>query len=318
LPPGKLFSEEFYRTATPAEVKAEIGGRSLAGEYFIEKKVSERRGIYRELYPFLSDADVERSRIYPLAVAARTTPYPEVLVLLVEAGAAQGNLWASQEELSVWLGRHPDARALRMLLPYLPQDPCEVLVDILAGLAERGGKTSMWPDIYQEVFPDANLNCREKRFKRTPLEMFIRNNDEGGIQTLLRRGADLEFPVSGARGETPLAYAVNRDAVHRYSSVIALLLKHGAKVTSLDKTTLDKLKNRLVEILKGGLSDLRRAEKREALRRVEQAVDELVSPPLTGEKRQALVEIFETASARTGGERELVEKLLERSRGKRE
>ena len=90
--PGDLYQPEFYMTATPEEVKAAIGWGSLKNESHTERSYSKPSGGFMsELATvwgiFLPISDVHSKEIFPLPVAAQYTPYPEVITLMLEAGA---------------------------------------------------------------------------------------------------------------------------------------------------------------------------------------------------------------------------------------
>lgn len=94
LPPGKLYQPDFYKSATPEEVKKVIGGRSLHNELVREKLFTRApRGFLSEQIANLIDIFWPGSRVSegpplsPLQVAAQYTPYPEVITILLDAGA---------------------------------------------------------------------------------------------------------------------------------------------------------------------------------------------------------------------------------------
>ena len=94
LPPGKLYSDEFYRTATPDDVRKVIGGDSLAGESHTDRSMGEHssfpfsQGFTRTIGVFVPNTYLAETRMTPLGVALWNTKNPEVVKVLLDAGAS--------------------------------------------------------------------------------------------------------------------------------------------------------------------------------------------------------------------------------------
>ena len=143
LPAGDLYSPEFYQTATPEEVKRAIGSRSLENESFTERYYSSNtqgRGFLADLdgkvktvqSVFIPMSSVDRNApMYPLQVAVAHTPYPEVITILIDAGADPNKLHVAQYVSLPW--SNPEIS--RILLARSSREArCESLI----WLAERG------------------------------------------------------------------------------------------------------------------------------------------------------------------------------------
>lgn len=254
LPPGKLLSSEFYQTATPAAVEKKIGGKSLADEIYVYKSVDRARpvtfvgGLVEGFtFPFVSYNYVKRSAVDPLMVASFSTPYPEVMLLLLEAGAGQHmereNPGHIQNWLKVFLRRHSDEKSFSLLLPYLSEDSCERFIHFFGEIG--GTKLSAFDD-YLAFFPDTDLNCRGKN-GMTPLESTMAAYSEEQFEWLLSKGANPECPLSN--GKTPLARAATRQ-----EHMTGLLLEYGAKIDSLTKEERQDLRKALNGQLRSSVS----------------------------------------------------------------
>lgn len=145
LPPGDMYSPEFYRTATVEEVKKAIGSRSLADESYSERSYSantEGRGFLAALdgkiksvqsvFIPMSSVD-ENAPTYPLQIAVGNTPYPEVVTALIDAGADPDKLHVAQY---VCLSRANPEISRILLARCSPAVRCEALI-ALAGAGNR-------------------------------------------------------------------------------------------------------------------------------------------------------------------------------------
>ena len=83
--PGPLYTAEFYRTATPEAVRAEIGGRRLEPAVVIREVKTSYPRYYGK---GSSSGGTYYSKDYaiPLDLAIANTPYPEVITLLCQSG----------------------------------------------------------------------------------------------------------------------------------------------------------------------------------------------------------------------------------------
>lgn len=97
--PGVLYQPQFYARATPDEVRAAIAGHSLANERYVKKSVSMpdasiMGGFVKPLRVFWPDSEVvEHTALFPLQVAAQNTPYPEVITIMLDAGASPDQIY---------------------------------------------------------------------------------------------------------------------------------------------------------------------------------------------------------------------------------
>ena len=300
LPPGELCSPNFYQTATPEEVKKKIGGRSLADAHYTYKEVDRERpisfvgGIAEGLtFPFVSYNYVRRSTVTPLMVAAFSTPHPEVMMLLLDAGAGQ---YVERDEpgyiraaVRIFLRRHSDKKSFSLLLPFWEQDPCKRFISFFGGV---GGTTIAAFDDYLAFFPNTDLNCRSYG-EKTPLEAAMSTYEKEQVRWLLSKGAAPGYTFS--TGKTALARAASRQ-----ENMVGCLLEYGAQVAPLTQEERDALLKALVRELRGAVSRLEE-EKLEKLldktirtgnQRALQEVGALCSLPLA-EKSARLAKMLE-------------------------
>ncbi|MEN0616854.1 hypothetical protein ABK730_17040 [Klebsiella indica] len=97
--PGVLYQPQFYARATPDEVRAAIAGLALENERYKKKFVSTpdasvMGGIVKPLRIFWPESEVVESQaLFPLQVAAKNTPYPEVITIMLDAGASPDQIY---------------------------------------------------------------------------------------------------------------------------------------------------------------------------------------------------------------------------------
>lgn len=194
--PERLCSPEFYSKATPEEVAKEINGVSLAGVYYTRKFVSRNPGFF-SLDPFFSSSSVETEDMYPLTVAAANTPHPEVMRMLLDAGA---DVPPFNAPVFTFLSKHPSLKALRLLRPYMPWDES---CTMLNALITSAGSVSLLEEYSTNAPPDVDFNCRSSG--QTLLETAIEANRDDIVVWLADKGASLAMPTSN--GLSPLELA---------------------------------------------------------------------------------------------------------------
>ena len=187
--PGDLYSPEFYRTATPDEVKKAIGGRSLAYAAFRKREFAantEGHGFLAALDGALKSAQSvfipmssvdEGPAVYPLAIAMRHTPYPEVVALLLDAGADMSV--ASVPGYVASGGANPEIGRL-LLSRASPELRCASLI----ALAGAGSRPMLE---YCLGLEGVSANCRVNG--DYPLKGALRNGKTAMAEYLLERGA---------------------------------------------------------------------------------------------------------------------------------
>jgi ankyrin repeat protein len=185
LPPGKLYSSDFYANATPDEVRAAIGGRSLAGESYTKRYVAEHssaflgKGITRTVGIFIPNTYLGESRLTPLNVALRSTDNLEVIKVLLEAGAAV-------DKDTRWPDPHAVSREMTaLLLQYAT--PVELCKQI-NGFAAANDKE--WLDYCFANIPTASPNCETGNGMTPFLHAAKRKNPEM-VRYFLEKGADI-------------------------------------------------------------------------------------------------------------------------------
>ncbi|MDL2286575.1 ankyrin repeat domain-containing protein, partial [Desulfococcaceae bacterium OttesenSCG-928-F15] len=224
LDPGKLYSSEFYRTATPEEVKEVIGCRSLAGKSYTVKEYYKDTGgflgdLKKALSVVLPASEVHKQTIYPLEIALRSTPYPEVIEILLEAGAE-----LDEEDRSRYFsyGNHRPKNDKVLLLHYREQSFARnglilyvrhnnrEMVDFCLSLAETTSETPqkiIWTE--KELLPalEAALGLKNVEMASYLLEQgatvpqnpkdqnallstALKNGNVDGFRLLLKHGAD--------------------------------------------------------------------------------------------------------------------------------
>ena len=235
--PGKLFSPVFYQRATPEEVKKEIDGKSLANAEHLESYKTGMSAFNIDFYPFTPRTGVQYRAVTPLSAAIENTPYPEVIRIVIEAGAVLPFGYDLGAKLLSFLYSHPTQEAFDLVLPYLPQNRCQALTNIIG--SSYGAVRLL--ELYFARFPDMDLNCR----KSAPLHMAVDGDQKKLIAWMVHKGAKLK--VQFADGYSPAKSA----ALHRYWNLAQMLIDLGADTSTL---TAEELKN----IEKYGAEDLRR------------------------------------------------------------
>lgn len=235
LPAGKLYSADFYRTATPEAVREAIDGRSLAGESRTERNFGRNQGgstfvgsgIAAAYSLFIPTSHVSERETTPLAVALDNSENPGVIKVLLEAGAdVDGDLF----------GRHitrngPKQEILDLLMAHAaPPERCEGVM-ALAGT----GDTARLDHCFAAV-PGTTPDCTN-RAGYTPL---MAVSDPDIIAYLLRRGADVNKAREDGLTALSLALGLGRE------KTAELLLEHGADVPR-DGLTL--------AVFRGGIDD---------------------------------------------------------------
>ncbi|MDL2322146.1 ankyrin repeat domain-containing protein [Desulfosarcina sp. OttesenSCG-928-B08] len=235
--PGKLYSSEFYRTATPEEVKAAIGGRSLAGKSFTVKEYRRDTGgflgdLKKVLGVVLPLSEIREYTLYPLTIAVQISPYPEVIALLLEAGAELGPHGQrayfsynrpSQEIDKVMLRSGDHAFVQRGLVAYARQNNRE-MVDFCLALPETTSDAShaaAWTEA--DLLPALKVGLTLKHAEmaayllergaaipKNPADQnalfsaALRSGNTDGFRLLLEQGADCS-----AQGRTNLLADAN-------------------------------------------------------------------------------------------------------------
>lgn len=192
LPPGDLYSPEFYQTATVEEVKKAIGSRSLANESYTERSYAantEGRGFLAALdgkirsaqsvFIPMSSVD-DHAPLYPLQVAVRHTPYPEVVTALLDAGADPDTVNVAQYVCTY--GASPEISRI-LLARCSPTARCESMI----WLARMGQGTPMLE--YCLGLPGASAACAIG--KDYPLKSAVQGGKASVAAFLLERGAVL-------------------------------------------------------------------------------------------------------------------------------
>ncbi|CAK7073109.1 MAG: hypothetical protein DELT_01985 [Desulfovibrio sp.] len=187
LPAGNLYSKEFYRGATPEEVKKAIGNRSLAEEVYVEKSFSKPKGgfmmpqgLLTTLQVFIPDSSVDEDDIYPLQVAYPNTRYPEVLTILIEAGA-NPNTVIHMVRQDAWDSRSSHAK-VRAVFPYYSEETQKRLLEEVAS----GGDAELMAYCLDIV----NLPPGSEYFTLA-MHAALQDMHNGLIALLLERGASL-------------------------------------------------------------------------------------------------------------------------------
>jgi hypothetical protein len=155
--PGALYDPAFYRTATPEKVKKEIDGCSLADASFVERRYVKKSPNWpifpRALVVFIdffwpASYVREDPPVYPLQTAAKHTPYPEVITVLLDAGARPETV-----DLPVG-GRTPEVgREINKIL--LSRSQATVRNQVLAAFVRRGDREMV---DYCLSLPDVDVN----------------------------------------------------------------------------------------------------------------------------------------------------------------
>ncbi|MDR3362617.1 MAG: ankyrin repeat domain-containing protein [Desulfovibrio sp.] len=202
-PKDALYWPLFYSVATPDEVKEIIGGRSLSGTRVIktERDVSLGHGpasqalilalpvlIFQK--EFWTGKRTVRQEYTPLGEAAGTTPYPEVIHLLVKAGCKVRDI--NYEALRKALF-NPNPAVLEAVLSYKP-DVNKVSVFYFGSLLHYLAGTNP-QEFRAEHFrlllaAGADPNALAGQDKNTPLFIAASNANAEAGRLLLAAGAD--------------------------------------------------------------------------------------------------------------------------------
>ncbi|SBW10079.1 exported hypothetical protein [uncultured delta proteobacterium] len=198
LPPGDLYSPEFYQTATVEEVKKAIGSRSLADEYYTERYYAantEGTGFLAALdgkvksvqsvFIPMSSVD-DHAPMYPLQVAVRNTPYPAVVTALIDAGADPDTVNVAQYVCSP--GSDPEISRI-LLARCSSKARCESMI----WLARMMKDTSMLE--YCLGLPGTSAACAVG--KEYPLKSAVQGGKASAAAFLLERGAVLPADADG-------------------------------------------------------------------------------------------------------------------------
>jgi ankyrin repeat protein len=198
-----LTDSRYWEAATPEQARALIAGRSLAG--------------MRTAKRYESDKEI----LTPLMVAAWSTPYPEVIHILVRAGCKATDLKSEPLMKALY---NPNPAVLEAVLRYKPDLNAE---DTFLGTAlhRLAAETPAAFALRKEHFrllleAGADIDRQSKNDKETPLmEAASHRNTEAG-RMLLDAGARTD--ITNRRGSA-LDIAVDSEA----HELARLLLKAG-------------------------------------------------------------------------------------------
>ena len=200
--PGILYQPEFYETATPEEVKKAIGWRSLKNQSYTERKMYKSVGgggggvlAFPEWFKaadavasiFIPYTGVnEGLPVYPLQVAAMYTPYPEVITVMLDAGAEPlpAVLYVVPQKNNE-VGKVLLRRAVAANVP--EKALLDVLVGALSGFAARGNREMVE---FCLGLPGVDVNHRVA-FRDSPLVAALTNDHHALATYLMERGAKL-------------------------------------------------------------------------------------------------------------------------------
>ena len=223
--PGILFSDQFYKQASPEEVRKAINGQSLAtavAEVKYTTRTYSPQGI--NLYPLTSGSILLSDKITPLSVALKHTPHPEVIRLLLDAGSFLAERNTSLEwTLIAFFGEHPTTESLDIAFPTPLKDPCRSLKTLILNTYSVYGTTPL--SLFLQKFPDTDINCQQS----TPLYTAIHRHQNEVVLWLIEHGAKLN--VTFENGKTPVQVAV----MGSDWAVAKILMDHGADSARLSE-----------------------------------------------------------------------------------
>ena len=191
LPPGKLYDPEFYKKATPEDVRKAIGNRSLAEESYTERYYAsntEGRGFLAALEEkmntvataFIPLSSVETGRtIYPLPVAVAFSPHPEVISMMLDAGAPIGTVDVAYYVASG--GANPEISKM-LISRSVPRVHCESLITL-----SGSGNIAMM-EYCLDVVKVSPMCLGETSY---PMKAALRGGRIAAADRLLERGAVL-------------------------------------------------------------------------------------------------------------------------------
>ena len=218
LPPGKLYSSEFYATATPEDVRKAIGDRSLAGESYTERSMREHSsgflgtGFTRTLGIFIPNTYLNETTITPLDVALDSTNNLEIIEILLKAGATRGEYalysYGASRELTALLLRYAS-----------PLQLCESMHDFAFNYQKD------WLDYCFANIPAASPNCITAYNGMTPFMYASMQEKPEMVTYFLEKGADIE--KASQQGNRPLYLAL----YHGRVATANILLDRGADCT---------------------------------------------------------------------------------------
>lgn len=219
LPPSRLMTQEFYLTATPEQVREEIGSDRLDGQmyskkHFVRVKPSPEDG---EAYTKAKGVFVPTSGVMeqhpdrPLDLALLYSPHTEVIGILLDAGAEVS--WDTLELLRDGKLRPEMADAL------LARGGPELVCDMV----ELYGTAKDW-DSLEECFSkySAVPDCNPMYRTLTPLMSAAKENNREFAERLLTHGANVN--KADSTGLRPLNHALRAG----HADMATFLLEKGA------------------------------------------------------------------------------------------
>lgn len=288
LPPSPLFTADFYLTATPEQVREEIGKGSLQGQayskrHFIRAKRPENytetemraKGVF---VPTSGVLEEEPDR--PIDLALLHSPHTEVIGILLDAGADIS--WDTLQLLRQGRLRPEMADAI------LTRGGEELVCDMV----EFYGTKKDW-NAFEQCFStySAMPDCTPLYRTLTPLMTAASDNNMEFVRRLLAHGANVNKADSA--GQRALNYALRNG----HADMAAYLISQGADcayVTAKQKGDLESV-TLLDDARAGGITDGK------LLKTLAAAV------PLSEEAEHAAL-----AMAVKYGDKELLDILLER------
>lgn len=208
-PEVALYSEAFYRVASPQQVREIIGGRSLkairtrSGSYKLSPGPGPAAGVGM-VYAYLTGQLVQtwREQDTPFTHSVAVTPHPEVINVLAAAGCDVRSLHSEALALAV---RNPNPRVLERVLAYKPDlgAPMYDKATPLHYLAWTNSATDEHLQLLLATKP--NLNALDDEGK-TPLMRAIWWKRADRARTLMRAGADIN--AAAENGPTALQIAL--------------------------------------------------------------------------------------------------------------
>lgn len=229
--PEPLYTAEFYKTATPAEVKQAMGNTSLKGKFYQEKAYDKSKSsfLFDETETSIITVFIPGSRVwqaepeYPLKLALYHSPYPEVITLLLDAGA---ELPPSFAEPICWRCMQP--AAVKEVLVRQNNRP------YLHCMALQGySKLANLEMVQYIVGLDASLITCHVVNASSVLTEAVKEGHIAIVNYFLNQGADIEH--RDLFNETPLSYAL----LNNHVDIAYLLIKRGASLTTVHQDAFD-------------------------------------------------------------------------------
>ena len=215
-----LYSPAYYKTASPEAVRDKVKGKKLAGEFVPRNRLAGKEPF--EPLPEPVNNFTDEAPVYPLNVALNNSPYPEVITVLLDAGAEMEK-WSDSEYLS---RENADMRIAGELFGRAedPEKRC-----LLFAAAASGGHKDLVTHILGQ--PGMDVNCQVDDWINPPaLSRVMKAGKNDMAEFLLERGADPNLDVGLT--SSALSYALIGNNVEGAK----LLLRHGADPSNAGAT----------------------------------------------------------------------------------